>query len=435
MKKSRYIYIIILFIFSLLDSTLWSQEKYNNCNQALQLCPYTSVSVNNIGANKTLCIDCEDDFSSKLCFSSNNSIWLRFISNEIGGDVQISLNNIVYKLKTNQSTNLQASILQAQVPCDASTYKAIGNCELNGATNFILNASGLEAQTTYYVVISGALTAGNTLSAEATFDVLVEGTAIDRKTPSIAIAAAKTAICSGEVLKLESTLTNCKDSSTYRWYRNDTLFAVSDTSSIETASIKNNDIIKVENDCYSTCSIKVSQETDPISVSTFIVDAGKDTTIFENSPIQLKGNTDGDTYYWIPSNHFKNNTLLQPTVAPNKTITYTFFSKKGECTLTDDVTITVRTKNLVPPNTFSPNGDNINDTWEIPFLENFPDCEVKIYTRWGQPVFETIGYSYKKAWDGKYNGTMLDEGVYFFVINLRDDYVTEPIKGSLTLIR
>lgn len=393
------------------------------------------MSVNNIAANKTLCTDCEDDFSAKLCFSSNNSIWLKFITNEIGGDVQISLNNIVYKLKTNQSTNLQASILQAQVPCDASTYTAIGNCELNGATNFVLNANGLTAQTTYYIVISGALTAGNTLSAEATFDVLVEGTAIDRKTPSIAIAAAKTTICSGEVLKLESTLTNCKDSSTYRWYRNDTLFAVSDTSSIETASIKNNDIIKVENDCYSTCSIKVNQETDPISVSSFIVDAGKDTTIFENSPIQLKGNTEGDTYYWIPTNHFKNNTLLQPTVAPNNTITYTLFSKKGECTLTDDVTITVRTKNLVPPNTFSPNGDNINDTWEIPFLENFPDCEVKIYTRWGQPVFETIGYSYKKAWDGKYNGTMLDEGVYFFVINLRDDYVTEPIKGSLTLIR
>ena len=148
MKKSRDTYILILFIFSLLGTHLWAQEKYNNCSQALQLCPYTTVSVNNIAANKTLCTDCEDDFSAKLCFSSNNSIWLKFITNETGGDVQITLNNIVYKLKTNQSTNLQASILKAQVPCDASTYTAIGNCELNGATNFQLTASNLSAETT-----------------------------------------------------------------------------------------------------------------------------------------------------------------------------------------------------------------------------------------------------------------------------------------------
>ena len=108
---------------------------------------------------------------------------------------------------------------------------------------------------------------------------------------------------------------------------------------------------------------------------------------------------------------------------------------KSGCTLSDLVTIKVKRKELIPVNSFTPNADGINDTWEIPFLEEFPNCSVKIMNRWGHTVFETTGYNYKKFWDGSINGTPVDEGVLYYIINLRDPFYSEPLKGTLTIVR
>ena len=62
------------------------------------------------------------------------------------------------------------------------------------------------------------------------------------------------------------------------------------------------------------------------------------------------------------------------------------------CTQFDYVTITVNS-GLQIPNTFSPNNDGVNDKWVIRGIENFPDCLIQVYTRWGQKIFQTTGYS------------------------------------------
>ena len=59
-------YVIILIYLCFNVFFVFSQESYNNCNQAIDLCPNQILSANNINANKTLCTDCEDDFSSKI---------------------------------------------------------------------------------------------------------------------------------------------------------------------------------------------------------------------------------------------------------------------------------------------------------------------------------------------------------------------------------
>ena len=45
------------------------------------------------------------------------------------------------------------------------------------------------------------------------------------------------------------------------------------------------------------------------------------------------------------------------------------------------------------PDAFSPNGDNTNESWEIFNIENFPEVEVFIYTRWEEIVFYSKGYT------------------------------------------
>jgi gliding motility-associated-like protein len=83
------------------------------------------------------------------------------------------------------------------------------------------------------------------------------------------------------------------------------------------------------------------------------------------------------------------------------------------------------------PNTFTPNGDGVNDTWKIDALLSYPQCTVFIYNRWGQPVFNSIGYSI--PWDGTYGGKPVPMGVYYYVINLGG--ASKPLSGFVTVIR
>ena len=74
---------------------------------------------------------------------------------------------------------------------------------------------------------------------------------------------------------------------------------------------------------------------------------------------------------------------------------------------------------------FSPNGDGLNDTWEIRNIADAPDCEVLVYNRWGEAVFYSKGYA--TPWDGTYNAQKVQPGVYRYVIR----QATHSRSGSL----
>jgi gliding motility-associated-like protein len=95
------------------------------------------------------------------------------------------------------------------------------------------------------------------------------------------------------------------------------------------------------------------------------------------------------------------------------------------------VDISIVLSGLVVPNTFTPNADGINDYWTIKGISDFPDVVVQIFTRYGQKVFESKGYS--QPFDGTYSNAKLPPGVYYYIINLNAN--CSLIAGSLTLIR
>jgi gliding motility-associated-like protein len=98
-------------------------------------------------------------------------------------------------------------------------------------------------------------------------------------------------------------------------------------------------------------------------------------------------------------------------------------------------TITVSTNNfiynIVVPNTFTPNGDGINDTWVIEKLNIFPNCTVDIYNRYGEKVYSSIGYG--TPWDGKHRGAKLPVSTYYYIINLKNG--SKILSGGITIIR
>lgn len=88
-------------------------------------------------------------------------------------------------------------------------------------------------------------------------------------------------------------------------------------------------------------------------------------------------------------------------------------------------------KPLQVPNSITPNGDGINDSWNINGSNNYPNAEFSIYTRSGNRIFYSKGYS--KEFDGNYKGKPLPTGVYYYVIDLKTD--CGKLSGSLTILK
>ena len=91
-----------------------------------------------------------------------------------------------------------------------------------------------------------------------------------------------------------------------------------------------------------------------------------------------------------------------------------------------------------PPNncltiwtSYSPDGDGINDVWNIGGIDLYPDCKVEIFNRWGYKIYESKGYD--TPWDGMWNGKELPAETYYFAITLGDG--SKPITGTVTIIR
>jgi gliding motility-associated-like protein len=87
---------------------------------------------------------------------------------------------------------------------------------------------------------------------------------------------------------------------------------------------------------------------------------------------------------------------------------------------------------ITVPNAFTPNNDGINDTWEIKYLaSSYPNCTVEVFNRYSERVY--FSYGYAVAWNGKYKGTNLPFGTYYYVINTRANI--KPFAGYLTIVR
>jgi len=129
-----------------------------------------------------------------------------------------------------------------------------------------------------------------------------------------------------------------------------------------------------------------------------------------------------------PSNTFFSNGVYYVTQ---------FVTSSIGCTdsLTIPITINTVTEEIssLIPNAISPNGDGKNDVWKLDFLRyiNSP-VTVDIFNRWGQSIFHSDGYS--TPWDGTFNGDVVADGTYFYIINLNDDSEEPVYKGSILVM-
>jgi len=95
------------------------------------------------------------------------------------------------------------------------------------------------------------------------------------------------------------------------------------------------------------------------------------------------------------------------------------------------VQVSVGLSSIDIANAFTPNGDGINDYWAINGIASYPSAVIQVFTRYGQKVFESKGYT--RPFDGTFDGKKLPSGVYYYIINLKSN--CNLLSGSLTIIR
>lgn len=147
--------------------------------------------------------------------------------------------------------------------------------------------------------------------------------------------------------------------------------------------------------------------------------------------IDGKPGTGNLTYRWSPAFGLSDATVVNPTVTAEQTTNYmvTAYSDLG-CSITKPVVVKVVDQFKIP-NTFSPNGDGVNDVWDLKLLSTYEQAKVEIFNRYGQLIFSNVGYS--RPFDGYFEGKPLPIGTYYYIISPRNG--RKNITGSLTIIR
>ena len=224
------------------------------------------------------------------------------------------------------------------------------------------------------------------------------------------VVSANVSICRGS-----STVLQASGGNSYHWLPNASLSNTDISSPTATPDSTTTYYVQISNGyCLQTDSVKVTV-LQPAQAN-----AGEGATLIAGQSFKLNGTEKGSAvnYYWKPADYLSNPNILDPIATPPKDITYTLYVVSAYCnTATADVTIKVQPK-LVIPNTFTPNGDGVNDLWLIDGLNYYSSSLVQVFNRYGTKVYESRGYM--SPWNGKYNGENLPTGTYYYVINLNN---------------
>ncbi|MCH2043195.1 MAG: gliding motility-associated C-terminal domain-containing protein [Saprospiraceae bacterium] len=297
----------------------------------------------------------------------------------------------------------------------------------NGTTGFtstnenpVFTAVSLADTGTYTLVV----TDDSTCTATATLDVVVLPNPVQ---PSI---SANIPLCVGDILELTEG-TSYTPITTYSWSLPDSTTQITSVPQLLVTNAPSGTYqLEVNmNGCLSVAdTIDVNYQAEPVafadayslnfrdSLLGFSVIDNDSLSLFTISTLdsvnngKLVNNGDG-TFDYTPEYSFFGVDTFTYTICdvncPNSCDTATVVLEVNtdfECFI---------------PNAISPNGDGINDRLNIRCVNDYPNAEFRVFSRWGNLVYEGP----MDQWDGTFNGKDLPDGSYFYILKLNDTSV------------
>ena len=247
-----------------------------------------------------------------------------------------------------------------------------------------------------------------------------------------------TSVCAGSQVPIDVVVTEAsiKDTS-FMW--SPSKYLVSPTSQNTTATLPAGNYVYTVIVSSSTCiadtgvmHITVSSPPD--------LEAGDKQTVAVGTTVQLYGASHQNvSYTWIPAiDSFTCTDCRRPFITVNQTQTvHVIAENEYGCKTEDSVELSVLecdAKAVFVPNTFTPNGDGLNDKLFVRGgglrgIEYF-----RVFDRWGDLVFET--HDINQGWDGSIKGQPGDIATYVYILKgVCSSGATVDMSGNVTLIR
>jgi gliding motility-associated-like protein len=160
---------------------------------------------------------------------------------------------------------------------------------------------------------------------------------------------------------------------------------------------------------------------------------------YGTAPLDVQFQNESNTQeglLWHLGNPNQTSSLINPKHTFTDAGVYTIKLIAGTQTACPDTsvqTLTVYALNLVVPNVFTPNGDGVNDRWEIT-AQGFKLFKIVVWDRWGARVWQTDNPS--DFWDGAREGVKCPEGTYFYkIFAITQENQNVEKAGQVTILR
>jgi gliding motility-associated-like protein len=146
--------------------------------------------------------------------------------------------------------------------------------------------------------------------------------------------------------------------------------------------------------------------------------------VASTNPIISKGFTsklnvsgiDTASYNWSPSASLSSTSIYNPVAKPSQTQSYsvTVTNNYGSSTTLSITVEVMEDWNLLANNILTPNGDGVNDKWEIENLSSYPNNQLIIMDRSSRVLYRKTVYA--NEWNGLFNGIPLPSDTYYYVL-------------------
>jgi gliding motility-associated-like protein len=256
--------------------------------------------------------------------------------------------------------------------------------------------------------------------------------------PSVSSISGGSTYCAGDVISNINVIANSTGSFTISYSLNGSPLTVTGNSPI---SLGNTEGVYVLTSISSGTCLNTATGTQTIIVNPIPAapNVSSDSSYCENETKSdiLATALAGGSITWYSdatlSNQIGTGNSITPSSNIGNTSYYAVQTINGCESSPSLVNILVNVCNLIIPTAFTPDEDGVNDTWEIENLNEFyPNCNVKIYNRWGNLVFESNGY--KDEWKGDFKGENLPVASYYYIIDFNDGK-TEIANGTVSIIK
>ena len=247
---------------------------------------------------------------------------------------------------------------------------------------------------------------------------------------------ADTFVCKGSSIMLYAS-----GATTYNWISGDGLSNTQISNPVATPQLPTAFTV-VGYDAYKCFT---DTETVHINIEPLpTVNAGPDVQTLTGSDVQLgaTGSTDVTQWSWLPVDYLSCTDCESPVSTPRSDITYIVTGKNiYGCAASDTVVIKLvcAEDRVYVPSVFSPNNDGNNDVFYIKGKGIKTIKSLRIFSRWGQMVFERTNINIDDrtaGWDGNFKGSPVATGAYVYIAQLQcDTGEVYELKGTLVITR